>query len=877
MELAALFVALGADTSAYIEQLSDVEGETQSWAGRLSSGVKSALTGAVVGGAVVLATGILAIGSAAIDTAAQIQNETNKITSQLNLSAEEAERFGGIITDVFANNFGDSLEDVRQGVADTALNMRRLGDVSDEVISSSTEKAFALRDAFDIEVSESTAAAATLMDKFGISSDQAFDLVTAGLQEGLNSSGDFLDTINEYSGLFAEGGNSAGQFFSLLKTGLQGGTLGTDKIADAFKEFSLRFLEGGDDARQAFDDLGIETDAYFDGLKDGEITAVDAFKTVTQALSDIEDPMERQRLGVALLGTQFEDLGADAVANIDLLDTSLEDLSGRTDTLNKQYDNFGALFEGVKRQALVGIAPIGDILLDLGSRIIPFVEDGFAFFEAEVVPALEIAGKVFGDFVDEIFNGEGAMAGLMNALRSLGVSEEIRIQIFEMAQGLSDFADQVQDFLEPIVEMVAEFVSWKDILIVVGAVIVGVLINALIGIITAIAPIIIGIALVIGIVALLRNAWENNWGGIQEKVQAVIDFIVPLIVGAFTAVQEFWAENGDAIKAKALEIWEGIKQAISTAIIFVRDEVIIPIFTAIKEFWAENGDEIKQNSLDTWDSIKQFINDAVIFIQDDVIVPILTFIQEFWAEHGETILETAKLAWESIQVLIDETTIAINTIFEAFRLAFEGDWRGFGEKLREVWDLAWNRIKQVLITFGELILPIISQFILNVIAKFQDTDWKGVGDSIMEGIAAGIRAGASAIASAATDAAQAALDAAKGFLGIESPSFTFAQEVGFPSGEGIGKGFIDAIPTIVEMIQGAVNIIPEQIKPLEIEPAALLDRGVNGFGDRGFFGETFPDKEKGETKIFNLDIHTTAAIEPIINDFAMMETAMLGV
>jgi hypothetical protein len=64
-----------------------------------------------------------------------------------------------------------------------------------------------------------------------------------------------------------------------------------------------------------------------------------------------------------------------------------------------------------------------------------------------------------------------------------------------------------------------------------------------------------------------------------------------------------------------------------------------------------------------------------------------------------------------------------------------------------------------------------------------------VGRNILEGIANGIRNGLGIITEAAKTAASNALEAAKGFLGIKSPSTVFAEEVGEPSAEGFGEGF----------------------------------------------------------------------------------------
>ena len=88
---------------------------------------------------------------------------------------------------------------------------------------------------------------------------------------------------------------------------------------------------------------------------------------------------------------------------------------------------------------------------------------------------------------------------------------------------------------------------------------------------------------------------------------------------------------------------------------------------------------------------------------------------------------------------------------------------------------------------------------------FTAADWAGVGDAIMQGVAGGITSGLSWITDAATGAAQSALDAAKGLLGISSPSKVAASEVGEPFSQGVGVGAVDAMPRVADRIQSALQ------------------------------------------------------------------------
>lgn len=90
--------------------------------------------------------------------------------------------------------------------------------------------------------------------------------------------------------------------------------------------------------------------------------------------------------------------------------------------------------------------------------------------------------------------------------------------------------------------------------------------------------------------------------------------------------------------------------------------------------------------------------------------------------------------------------------------------------------------------------------------KFTSIDWGQVGSDIIDGIKNGILGAAGRIADAAREAAGAALSGAKRFLGIESPSKVFRNQVGkmIPAGmaEGIEDGEDLVTRSMDRMIQG---------------------------------------------------------------------------
>mgnify|MGYP005791486015 CR=1 FL=1 len=79
-------------------------------------------------------------------------------------------------------------------------------------------------------------------------------------------------------------------------------------------------------------------------------------------------------------------------------------------------------------------------------------------------------------------------------------------------------------------------------------------------------------------------------------------------------------------------------------------------------------------------------------------------------------------------------------------------------------------------------------------SAFLDKDWGEIGLNIIKGIASGIAGAVGTLVDAAKEAAGNALDSVKDFLGIESPSKVFRDQVGKYMALGIGVGFQDNIP-----------------------------------------------------------------------------------
>lgn len=409
-------------------------------------------TGAVVGG-------IAGIGVAALSTASQLQQATNQMQAQLGLTAGEAEALGDVVTAVFGNNFGDSIADAGAGVAALEQQLGLIGTEGPAALQAAAEGAFALRDVFGVELPESANAMNALMGQFGLTSQQALDFLTAGLQGGLNASGDFLETVTEYSNQFAEGGASAAQFFSTLQTGLGTGVLGTDKAGDLFKEFVVRIQDGSALTAESLAMLGLNADQILSSLAAGTMEPIEAFALVQEALRGSGNEAIAMQAGVGLLGTQLEDLGLSAVLGVDLAATSLDDLAGATDSLGVKYNDLGSFLSGVGRQAQVAFLPLGDALLDIANQAAPALQSGFAAIQ----PAIAAIASGLTSFATAAI--PVVVSGLTNLGGILGQVGSVALPLlragWEALQPAMQAAGQVLQALGPLFQSLAgQAVGW---------------------------------------------------------------------------------------------------------------------------------------------------------------------------------------------------------------------------------------------------------------------------------------------------------------------------------------------------------------------------------------------------------------------------------
>lgn len=291
---------------------------------------------------------------AAVSKALDIEAGVDKMQGQLGATVKDAERYGKIAGQVYSGAYGDSLDQVNEAIVEVTRNIGKLGDSGSSSLQNVTQDALNLVSAFGVDLPEVTAAAGKLL-KTGLAAnaEEAFDLITAGLQRIPEAGDDLLDTLDEYSVQFKALGISGDQALAFISAAMQGGARDTDLAADALKEFNLRAKDlTNTTAQKAIEDLGLSSKRTAEAIASGGGSAVSATAQLLEKLRAIPDPAERSRLATALLGTQAEDLQS-ALFAVDPAKfvAGMDGVAGSAERLNATLgDNGAAKIEHYKRQ-----------------------------------------------------------------------------------------------------------------------------------------------------------------------------------------------------------------------------------------------------------------------------------------------------------------------------------------------------------------------------------------------------------------------------------------------------------------------------------------------------------------------------------------------
>ena len=479
---------------------------------------KAVAVGGAVGG-IAVATGkaVVEAGKYLADLGNEYNTAINQLSAATGATGDELDALGESVKNIYAQGLGDDFADVADGLAAT----QQASDLTGEALERATAAGFNLRDVFDYDVSESARAASALMKNFGIDAEEAYGLIAVGAQNGADKNGDLLDTLNEYSPQFAALGLSADQFIGTLVEGADAGLFSIDKVGDAVKEFNIRAKDGSDTSREAFESLGLNADKMFAAFAAGGDTAEAAFFDTVEALNSMDDPLARNAAGVALFGTQFEDLEAGVLPVLASIETAAYDGAAALQQINDvKYNDLGSAFEAIKRSAEVSLLPMASMIANTLTALAPILRETFEAIAPVITETLQTVLPMVSQLA----------AGLLPLLSQL-ISAFLP-PLLELAQQLLPPLMQiVQAILPPIVSILTSILPMLTQIISTILPVLTSLISALLPVITPLLEVALQIvnSVIVPLVPPLMQIVEALLPPLMSLLNAIMPILSPLL------------------------------------------------------------------------------------------------------------------------------------------------------------------------------------------------------------------------------------------------------------------------------------------------------------------------------------------------------------
>ncbi|MDC2805550.1 phage tail tape measure protein [Leuconostoc suionicum] len=579
------------------------------------------------------------MGGAIVETAMDFGNAQSSMQNTMGLTATDAQKATDIVRDVFSNGMVDSVEEANEAVQDVINGFGTMTNSSDWGTLSNNLVAIAKHAGVDVK--DAVNASSQAMKTLGLTSDQATDLISQGLQDGLNKNDDFLDTVNEYAPTFQDAGISAGGMLAVLNAGMDAGAFNTDKTADAIKEFQLRLTSGQLD--EPMKQFSKSTQDAFAQFKDGKATSAEVMASVGQDLSKM--PADKAKAAVQGIGTQFEDLGQQASSSLLMATTETEKTTGATKKMNEQTpgEKWTSALNTLKTafsDVVIQMTPLLNNLADLV--------------------------KWFNNLSPTVKNVIGIVGGIAAAFAVLapvfaGISGAIGI----------------------IVPLIGGIIS------VVGAVVgaIGSVVAVLSG---PVLLIIAAVAAAIAIIIVVFKNWgsivswiKDVWGDMVNNVKAIWNDLILSINIGIANFQIWWGNIWNAIKQKVSDIWNGIKDMFANVVNIIVTAVSNK-FNEMKNGISNIFNAIKSTASNVWNGIKSAISSVVNGIKSTV-TNIWNGIKSVTSSVFNAIKSTASSVWNGIKS-------TISSVVNGIKSTVSGVWNG----IKSVTTSVWNGIKSAI-------------------------------------------------------------------------------------------------------------------------------------------------------------------------------------
>lgn len=598
------------------DSLADLEQTTKD-AGEAGSGLSEAFAGGLAGGAVVAAlgslqsivtTGFSKLGELASDAfgrALDFNSGRVQLQAQLGLTAQDAKKFGQLSADLYSEAFGESIDQVNEALSLVTQAFGLSIETQRGSLALLTGDLLNFSQVFGVDLRDAVRAVASLVNTgLAKNTTEALDLITRGFQTGANLSDDLIDTLTEYPTLFRALGLSGAKAIGILRQGLQGGARDTDQIADALGQFAEKGKTFSQTTVDAFRVLGLDAGKMLRIIGDGGEGAAEGLDMVLDSLRNIENPVIRNQVAIALFGDKANELQAALLA----IDPSEAVAAlGEVEGAAKRVGDTLATDPAVKLEAFKRAVET-NVTLFLADTVIPILEE-------EVLPRLQAFLTNFGlawEGFKSGFTGE-KVTGSITALENMKVSQGPFQEFKDFGENVRKLADEwlprlnglLQELKTQLMELGPFVTENKEALELLGIVIgVGLVSSIFTFVITAkvlIASLQLTITTLSTVVGFFKSVWDTTWQQLEDTFGPIVKGVVGGIDDIWDALKDVW----NFVKGPFQGDWEHVFNVIGDAVIGMVRKVSKPLADLLqllkdiagKVFFGGGGNGVTVNSV----------------------------------------------------------------------------------------------------------------------------------------------------------------------------------------------------------------------------------------------------------------------------------------
>lgn len=539
-----------------------------------------------------------------VNQAMELDDAMAKFQAQTGASSNEMNKFKNIAREVWSNNFGEDITDVADMMARVKQQMQGISDVD---LKNVTEDLLTLRDTFGMDENETLRGAQQLIKQFGITSQEAFDLMATGAQNGLNKSDELGDNIAEYSGKFKQAGYSADEYFQLMQNGLDGGAYNLDKVNDAINEVTTRLVDGNIEG--ALDSFDTKTQDVFKAWQEGRKTQKDVVNAIVEDISRTTNQQEKLNKTATAFGTMGEDFNAGFIESLTTVGNKYKDVQG---AMNKVKDiaNGGLknALSGLGRTFLNSFTPIGEAITPILAGIIGLI--------TVAIQGIQQGFAKVGDVISSVLSkidtsGITELTSQVSKVLSPAF-KEVKKAIDEMKTTLKPIAKEILGKIGSAIQNVVS--QAQKILSVVGPPILAI-IKKIITTVVGMIPVITSILQVVGsVVSGIISFINMVVTYVGTAIATILGFIMPIVQIVATIVANIWS----VILTVAQNIWSKVSEVVTAIVGFVSNlfktvsDIINKIWSKIQDTMNRVGDKVKG----VIDNINKYFNNVKSTVSD---------------------------------------------------------------------------------------------------------------------------------------------------------------------------------------------------------------------------------------------------------------------